>query len=102
MATDTTGWNGESSASTKIALDGDVGVYYVEYYLKKLTDPDDDTADPVMEFHGDCFVDGVDVTSWVANEEISCDLGFYYPLEEGSADPLLVDWMQIKMVYSGT
>ena len=101
MATDTTGWNSEKwDEEKRIDLDGDV--YYVNYYLKKWTNPNDDTADPVMEFHGNCFAMGVDVTSWVADNEVSCDLGFYYPLEEGSADTLLVDWMQINMVYSGT
>jgi hypothetical protein len=85
MGTDTTGWDSIQWDTPKDILLDDTGVFKVNYYLKKLTNPAD-SSDIVYELHGNYFAWGVDISSWSSGEVMSADLGFYYD------ETVRVDW----------
>jgi hypothetical protein len=83
---DTSSWDSVQWDTPKdILLDND-GVYKVNYYLKKLTNPSD-SSDIVYELHGNYYAWGVDISSWTAGSNtMSANLGFYYD------ESVRVDW----------
>ena len=62
----------------------------VEYWTEKVFN--NETGETKLEFHGNCFMWGVDARNWKANDRVQCLMGFYY--EENR-----IDWIVTSLDY---